>query len=101
MSIDLYGNRTLTVKENTIAALVTEGMKNSDIGARLQHSEGTIRNKLRVIFDKSGTWSRLELALWWLRQTEPLSEPFAFPNVWAVRCEDDQATRTSPGKMIQ
>jgi DNA-binding NarL/FixJ family response regulator len=54
----------LTVRETQVAALVYEGLTNREIGSSLGTTEQVIKNYLRVIFDKLGVWSRLELALY-------------------------------------
>jgi DNA-binding NarL/FixJ family response regulator len=54
----------LTVREQKLTALIAEGHENREIARRLGISENTIKNSLRVLFDKTGNWSRLELALW-------------------------------------
>jgi DNA-binding NarL/FixJ family response regulator len=54
----------LTPREVQVAALVYEGMTNREIGATVGTTEQVIKNYLRVIFDKLGVWSRLELALY-------------------------------------
>jgi DNA-binding NarL/FixJ family response regulator len=56
----------LTVREQKVTALVAEGHKNKEIARRLGTSENMIRKSVRVLFDKTGNWSRLELALWQL-----------------------------------
>jgi len=56
----------LTVREQKVTALVAEGHKNKEIARRLGTTENTIKRSLRVLFDKTGNWSRLELALWQL-----------------------------------
>jgi DNA-binding NarL/FixJ family response regulator len=56
----------LTVREKKVTALVAEGHKNKEIARRLGTTENTIKRSLRVLFDKTGNWSRLELALWQL-----------------------------------
>jgi len=56
----------LTVREQKVTALVAEGHKNKEIARRLGTSENTIKKSLKVLFDKTGNWSRLELALWQL-----------------------------------
>jgi DNA-binding NarL/FixJ family response regulator len=61
---------TLTQKEEQITALVVKGMKNHDIAQIIGTTTNMIKNSLRVIFDKTGTWSRLELALWYLKGNE-------------------------------
>jgi DNA-binding CsgD family transcriptional regulator len=58
---------TLTPKEERIVALVAEGLQASDIGKSIGTTANVIKNHLRVIFDKTGTWTRLELALWYLK----------------------------------
>jgi DNA-binding CsgD family transcriptional regulator len=57
---------TLTPKEERITALVVQGMKNHEISKIIGTTENVIENYLRIIFDKTGTWTRLELALWYL-----------------------------------
>jgi DNA-binding NarL/FixJ family response regulator len=47
-----------------VASLVWEGMTNREIGHTIGTTEQVIKNYLRVIFDKLGVWSRLELALY-------------------------------------
>jgi DNA-binding NarL/FixJ family response regulator len=56
----------LTVREQKVTILVAEGHKNKEIASRLGTTEDAIKNCLRVLFDKTGNWSRLELALWQL-----------------------------------
>jgi DNA-binding NarL/FixJ family response regulator len=62
--MDRYGSRTLTVKEQRITQLVSDGLRNQDIGPLVGLGEGSVKNKLRVIMDKTGMGNRLELALW-------------------------------------
>lgn len=62
---ELYGSRVLTKKEQRVAELVAEGLKNKEIGAKIGTTENVIKNKLRRIYDKVGVWNRLELALWY------------------------------------
>jgi DNA-binding NarL/FixJ family response regulator len=54
----------LTPREIEVAALVWEGMTNREIGQSIGTTEQVVKNYLRVIFDKLGVWSRLELALY-------------------------------------
>ena len=56
----------LTVREREVTALVAEGHQNKEIARRLGTTENTIKKSLKVLFDKTGNWSRLELALWQL-----------------------------------
>ena len=58
----------LTAKENKITALVALGLKNEEIARMIGTTTNMIKNYLRGIFDKTGTWSRLELALWYVRE---------------------------------
>jgi DNA-binding NarL/FixJ family response regulator len=55
---------SLTNREETIVRLVTEGLTNREISRKLNLSEHTVRNYLFRIFNKVGTSSRLELALY-------------------------------------
>lgn len=54
----------LSPREREIVSLVSQGFKNTDIAARLQISEQTVKNHLHNIFDKLGVTDRLELALY-------------------------------------
>jgi len=62
--VDRFGSRVLTPKELSIIALLTEGMTNKEIAKDAGTTENMVKNYLRVIFDKTGMFSRLELALW-------------------------------------
>jgi len=62
----------LTLKEHRIIALVADGLRNSDIAKVIGTTENVVKNYLRTIFDKTGTWTRLELALWHVRNGDPL-----------------------------
>jgi DNA-binding CsgD family transcriptional regulator len=57
----------MTLKEQRIIALVAEGLKNSDIAKIIGTTENGIKNCMRTILDKTGMWSRLELALWYVK----------------------------------
>jgi DNA-binding NarL/FixJ family response regulator len=58
----------LTVREREIVAAIGAGDSNRDIAARLNISLQTVKHHLTSIFDKTGTSSRLELALFAIRQ---------------------------------
>jgi DNA-binding NarL/FixJ family response regulator len=63
---DLVGSNVqarLTPNELTILSLIVQGMKNKEIATRLKTSEQSVKNYLRVVFDKTGVSDRLELAL--------------------------------------
>lgn len=55
--------RTLSDRECEVIRLVQDGLKNRDIAARLQITEGTVKVYLHRIFDKIGVASRTELAM--------------------------------------
>jgi DNA-binding NarL/FixJ family response regulator len=65
--MDRFGNRELTAKEQRITRLVAEGLRNVDIASRIGQTCHCMKNDLKVIFDKLGVWSRLELTLWFLK----------------------------------
>ena len=50
----------LSVREREVLALMTEGLSNTDIAARLNISEKTVRNHASNLFDKLGVWSRAQ-----------------------------------------
>jgi|SRR5262245_32781622 len=51
----------LSEREREVVALVTQGLKNKDIGERLFISEITVRHHMTAIFNKLGLSSRWEL----------------------------------------
>jgi len=51
---------TLTPREREVLALITEGLGNAEIAARLSISEKTVRNHVSNVFDKLGVWSRAQ-----------------------------------------
>jgi len=57
-----------------LSALVAEGLRNIDIAERLGTNENMIKNYLRVVYDKLGFDNRLQLALWWIKNTEAPDE---------------------------
>lgn len=63
----LHGNADLTSQEWAITALVAQGFTNAQIAAEIQHSEQSLDEHLRRIFDKTGCWNRTEIALWYLK----------------------------------
>jgi DNA-binding NarL/FixJ family response regulator len=66
----LRGASLLTKREEGVVHLVAEGLTNRDISHQLNLSEHTVRNYLFRIFNKVGTSSRLELALYAIDRRE-------------------------------
>jgi DNA-binding NarL/FixJ family response regulator len=64
------GLKSLTARELQVANLVAEGMPNKDVAARLGLSEHTVSNFLFRIYNKLGISSRVELALYVLKDRE-------------------------------
>jgi len=60
-------SRPLTPREQQVAALVSKGMKNREIGEALGIATGTVKIHLMHIFEKTGIRDRFELALHGLR----------------------------------
>jgi DNA-binding NarL/FixJ family response regulator len=58
----------LTPRELEIVEAITAGDTNRDIAARLNISLQTVKHHLTSVFDKTGTSTRLELALFAIRQ---------------------------------
>ena len=57
----------LTSREVEVIGLVTEGCSNREVASRLSITEDTVKRHLTNIFDKVGMSSRLELALFALK----------------------------------
>jgi DNA-binding NarL/FixJ family response regulator len=68
--IGTRGMGLLTKREEGVVNLVAEGLTNRDISQQLKLSEHTVRNYLFRIFNKVGTSSRLELALYAIDRRE-------------------------------
>jgi pimeloyl-ACP methyl ester carboxylesterase/DNA-binding CsgD family transcriptional regulator len=51
---------SLTAREREVLSLITEGLGNAEIAARLSISEKTVRNHVSNVFDKLGVWSRAQ-----------------------------------------
>jgi DNA-binding NarL/FixJ family response regulator len=60
----LYGSRICSKREMRIIGLVTQGFTNREIANKMGTTTDMIKNRLKVIFDKTGMGNRLELALW-------------------------------------
>ncbi len=56
-----YGS--FTVREQEIAALLVEGLTNRQIADRLYISEGTVKNYISTIYDKTGIHDRVKLVV--------------------------------------
>lgn len=50
----------LSPRECQVLALMSDGLSNADIAARMQISEKTVRNHASNLFDKLGVWSRAQ-----------------------------------------
>jgi two-component system, NarL family, nitrate/nitrite response regulator NarL len=59
----------LTNREIEVITLVTEGCSNREIASRLNITEDTVKRHLTNIFDKVGMSTRLELALFALKNS--------------------------------
>lgn len=65
----------LTPREVEVIALVTEGCSNKEIAFRLNITEDTVKRHLTNIFDKVGMSTRLELALFALKNKLAFKKP--------------------------
>lgn len=59
---------TLTNREKTIISYIMLGWRNREIADHIDISEQTVKNHLRMIYDKLGVSDRLELVLYALHQ---------------------------------
>ncbi len=67
----------LTSEEMAIIACVVRGCKNREIANRVGATEPAIKNALRRIFDKTGVYGRLELALFVVHHRIVIAAPEA------------------------
>ena len=68
--VSVGGSNLLTKREEGVVHLIAEGLTNRAISHQLNLSEHTVRNYLFRIFNKLGTSTRLELALYANNQKE-------------------------------
>jgi DNA-binding CsgD family transcriptional regulator len=61
---------TLSQRQREVMDLVSRGVRNAEIAARLQVSEKTVKNHINQIFSKLGASSRVEAVLIWQRYRE-------------------------------
>jgi DNA-binding NarL/FixJ family response regulator len=54
----------LSPRQAEVAALLTEGLSNAEIAARLVLSEGTVSNHVEHILRRTGARNRVQLAAW-------------------------------------
>jgi DNA-binding NarL/FixJ family response regulator len=89
---NIAGTNLLTKREEGVVRLVAEGLTNRAISQQLNLSENTVRNYLFRIFNKLGTSTRLELALYEnnRRQVHGISE--THPRVAAPMAESQSAS---------
>jgi len=64
----------LTAKESLIISCVSQGMKNREIAVRVGTTQQVVKNYLRKLYDKLDVADRLELALYWLKQSSTMAE---------------------------
>ncbi|MBE5960698.1 MAG: response regulator transcription factor [Lachnospiraceae bacterium] len=62
--------KELTERELEVVSLVAKGMSNKEIGATLFISDGTVRNHISLILDKSGLTHRTQIAIEYLKNYE-------------------------------
>jgi DNA-binding NarL/FixJ family response regulator len=67
----------LTPKELKIIALAAQGMTNPEIAKELGNTTGTIKNKLRYVYDKLGVLNRVELTVWFENHRSVMQDMFA------------------------
>jgi DNA-binding NarL/FixJ family response regulator len=63
----------ITPLEHKIIELVAAGYTNSQIGSAIGSTHNTVKNRMRLIFDKAGVWNRLELALYFCKESSEVS----------------------------
>ena len=57
----------LTPREHQIGKLVARGLINRDIAEQVNLAIGSVKNHLKLMFDKAGCDNRTQFALWYAR----------------------------------
>lgn len=60
--------RELSERETDIVRLIAEGLSNRQIAERLFLAEGTVRNHISAILEKTGLEHRTQIAVMWLKK---------------------------------
>lgn len=60
--------KELTTRELDIVRLIADGLSNRQIAERLFLSDGTVRNHISAILEKTGLEHRTQIAVMWLRK---------------------------------
>jgi DNA-binding NarL/FixJ family response regulator len=68
--LNAKGENLLSSRQQQLVSLVTEGLSNREIAARMHLSEHTVKNYLFRIFEKLGISNRVELIMYSLSQRE-------------------------------
>lgn len=55
---------SLNDRQRETASLTVRGLSNKQTAEKIGTSEVVIKNCLRIVFDRLGVWTRLELAIW-------------------------------------
>lgn len=63
---EIFGE--LSQRETEIVQLISEGLSNQQIAERLFLSNGTVRNHISAILEKTGLEHRTQIAVMWLRK---------------------------------
>lgn len=82
---DLPRSLGLTKRETDIVSLVVQGCSNKDIGRHLGIAEDTVKRHLTHIYDKVGTSTRLELALFAFDRQLVATPPERAANIKTLR----------------
>lgn len=63
-------SKRLSLRENQLVDLISQGKANKEIAFLLHLSQGTIKTYISIIFQKVGVTNRTELAVWALTRRE-------------------------------
>jgi DNA-binding NarL/FixJ family response regulator len=74
----------LSPRERQLVGLLTEGLRNKEIAARMNITEGTAKAYLSRLFEKTGASDRFELAMYALKnlETNPSGGPSRGPRIF-------------------
>jgi two-component system, NarL family, nitrate/nitrite response regulator NarL len=74
----------LSPRERQLIGLLTEGLRNKEIAARMTITEGTAKAYLSRLFEKTGASDRFELAMFALKnlETNPATGPSRGPRIF-------------------
>jgi DNA-binding NarL/FixJ family response regulator len=64
----------LSERDKEFVRAVAAGYSNLEIAEMLRLTHGSVKQRIKAIYDKTGMGNRVELALWWMKREHTVAE---------------------------